>query len=137
MQDVERPAKGRARERLPSQDEIDRICLALGYERGKVPANKSQRVAIAWLLAIETGMRAGELCALKKDGESYVDLERRVAVLDTTKNGDGRKIPLSRAAVDLFKLLGDNVLDLSPSSVDALFRKAKGRAEIKGLHFHD
>ena len=46
-------------------------------------------------LAIETGMRQGELCGLKwKD----IDLVKGLALLRETKNGEMRVVPLSQAA---------------------------------------
>ena len=57
MQEVKRPDKPRARRRRITQDEIDRIRMALGYPTDSKPQTISQRVAMAFLLAIETGMR--------------------------------------------------------------------------------
>src|SRR5204862_83624 len=71
-----------------------------------------------------------------------VDFERRVAHLPMTKNGGARNVPLSTRAVTLLKMLpevdgGDPLFNLSAASRDALFRKAKEKAGIAGLTFHD
>lgn len=134
MQDIGWPPKGRSRTRRPTADEITRMCLALGYEEGKPPVTKSQRVAVAFLLSCETAMRAGELCGLTT---ANVDLDARVATLEQTKNGDRRQVPLTKEAVRLFQLLGDDMLALSAASLDALWRKAKKVAGVQDLHFHD
>jgi integrase len=47
-------------------------------------------------LALETAMRLGELLSLRWE---YMDLQRRVAHLPETKNGEPRDVPLSTAAV--------------------------------------
>jgi integrase len=119
-------------------DEVERICFALGYDGGK-PETISQRVAVALLLALETALRASELTGLTWD---RVDLERRVARLSAaTKSGVGRDVPLSTEAVRLLTLLGPaelgSVFGLQPRQVDALFRKARDRAGIADLHWHD
>jgi integrase len=118
--------------------EIERICFALGYDGGK-PQTVSQRVAVALLLALETALRASELTGLTWD---RVSLKRRVLRLSAaTKSGHGRDVPLSTEAVRLLRLLGEAdvgpVLQLQPRQVDALFRKARDKAGIADLHWHD
>jgi integrase len=133
-----RPPPPPHRERVMAPDEIERICFALGYDGG-TPQTISQRVAVALLLALETALRASELTGLTWE---RVDLERRVARLSAaTKSGAGRDVPLSSEAVRLLNLLGPaelgSVLQLQPRQVDALFRKARDRAGIADLHWHD
>lgn len=60
---------------------------------------KKQLVALAFLLAIDTAMRAGELCSLNWDD---IDFDGRVAHLELTKNGYSRDVPLSKKALKLF-----------------------------------
>lgn len=131
--DVERPKDPPHRDRRISEAEIDTICLQLGWDRTRPerPATKQQRIAIAFLFAIETAMRAGEICALKKG-----DVQGRVARLHMTKNGRPRDVPLSAYALELWKLVPAG-FDLTPPILDALFRKAKKNAGIEGLTFHD
>ncbi|WP_263486537.1 tyrosine-type recombinase/integrase [Mesorhizobium sp. ESP6-5] len=54
------------------------------------------------LLALETGMRRGELLSLTW---SNVDLDRRLAYLRETKNGEERTVPLSPSARDLISAI--------------------------------
>lgn len=137
VKDVNRPPEPRARTRSPSQDEIDRIVLALGWwERCKI-TDKKQRSAIALLFAIETAMRAGEICGLMPE---YVNLKKRVAHLPMTKNGLARDVPLSKRAVELLRQLepwGDTVFQLKANVLDVEFRAARDACKIKDLHFHD
>jgi len=137
MTGVAMPPHGRSRDRRVSQAEIDRILLALNYVRGAAAKTTSQRVAVAFLWALETAMRAGEIVGLRPGDISTAG---RFVRLPETKNGDARNVPLSKAALTLLKRLpsfGDTVFGLTSASIDALFRKATGRAEIVDLHWHD
>jgi integrase len=132
--DVDRPPNPPGRRRRISQDEIDRVTLALGYDGGE-PVTLSDRVALAFLLAIETAMRSGEILGLRWD-----DIGEKSVTLPRTKNGDLRRVPLSARAREIVALLprGEGtVFGLEAGTRDALFRKARDRAEIPNLHFHD
>jgi len=130
LKDVKRPSNPPARRRGVEQDEIDRICLALGYEDHLPVTTKSQEVAIAFLIGIETAMRAGEI--LQAPGCR----KGRIVTLLDTKNGTARRVPLSTAACELLdKVKGGFTVD--SASLDSLFRKAKKAAGITDLHFHD
>ncbi len=139
MDGVKRPPDSRPRRRGLTQEEIDGITQELGYIEGVEPWLKKQEVAIAFLLAIETGMRAGELLALTwKD----IDLKTCVAQLQTSKNQDARQVPLSGQARVLLSVLPQEhphgkVFQLKAGSLDALFRKAKIAAGFPDVHFHD
>lgn len=137
--DVRRPKESQPRDRLYTDDEIERICFALGFDLGaEHPVQTvSQRVAVAFLFAIETAMRAGEICGLTPR-----DVVGRVATLTETKNGTKRKVPLSKRAIELIELLpapdeGATIFGITTKSLDTLFRKAKTRAAIEDATFHD
>jgi integrase len=139
--DVLRPADPPPRDRLYTQDEIDRLCLALGIDSDQVDRveSVSQRVGNAFLFAIETAMRAGEICALIPE---YVSGRTSTLPPAITKNGTKRAVPLSKRAVELIQILpapkeGGTVFGLTAQSLDALFRKAKTRAAIGDATFHD
>lgn len=139
MKDVKRPPDGPARDRLISKDEIAAIVLAHGFQEGSPVVSPMQRVAVAFLFAIETAMRSGEILGLT----SYtVDLMHRVAHLPLTKNGAARDVPLSSRAIELLGMLpkvpaGRPLFDLSDKSRDALFRKARDRSGVSEVTFHD
>jgi integrase len=137
--DVRRPADPPPRDRLYTQDEIDRLCAALGInaEQAEPVETVTQRVGIAFLFAIETAMRSGEICGMMPE-----HISGRVAVLPQTKNGTKRAVPLSSRAAALLKLLpepeeGATVFGITSKSLDALFRKAKMRAGIEDATFYD
>lgn len=126
MVGVAQPGNNKARSRRIAAREVRALCRALDC------GEKSAEVALAFRIALKTAMRAGEILSLTPDA---VDLKHRVAHLKNTKNGDDRDVPLSRAAARLFK--GWDGWTVDSRSLDALFRKAKGKCKIKDLHFHD
>jgi integrase len=132
------PSDNPPRTRRVSPREVKKVCRWLGYRTGRVE-RKQQEVAFAFLLALRTGMRAGELLSLHSD---RIDLEKRVAkVPHKTQHLTGamREVPLTRAAVRLLRpMVKDGpVFTVSAKSLDAMFRKATKGALIVDLHFHD
>ncbi len=132
LSDVRKPTKPPPRDRLPTQDEIDRMAHSAGSDLSKTTARSFH----AFLFAIETAMRAGEIVGLEWD---RVDLTKRVARLTHTKNGRPRDVPLSSEAVRLLEALPhmEPVFGLSSRQHDVLFRKVRDRAGVEGLTFHD
>lgn len=133
--DLRKPIAPPARRRRVPDDVIDAMLAALGYVRGTAPRTASQRIAVAFLLALETGMRSGEMLGL-----TWSAVREKSLTLPMTKNGDARQVPLSAAARELLALLpreGDSVFRISAASRDALWRKARAKAGIADLHFHD
>lgn len=133
LSNVRRPPENPPRTRLITQDEIDRILLVCGSDY----STKMGRVGAAFEFAIETAMRAGEICSLTWDcvHDAYAHLPR-------TKNGSSRDVPLSTKANDLLLNLKEHTADcavfgLSTSVLDALFRRARDRALVVGITFHD
>lgn len=138
MDDLKRPKNPPHRDRRISDTEADTLLLVLNYsDSGKV-VQTQQRVAVALLFAIETGMRAGEIVGLVPEN---IDLNSRVAHLPTTKNDMARDVPLSSRAVELLEKLkpwpDDSVFRMSSETLSTLFRKAVGKAGIEDLTFHD
>lgn len=135
--DVMKPKKPPPRERRISADEQNRILEALGYDPKGVVYHPRRQVAIAFLLAIETAMRHGELWGLEwRD----VNLADRYVVLHDTKNGTSRKVPLTKEAVALLqKLPGGKgrVFPMPKATAEVMFRRAVQLAGIENLHFHD
>lgn len=88
--------------------------------------------------ALETAMRRGELLALRW---ADIDLQRQVAKLHITKNGQPRSVPLSWKAVGVLKSMprsiDGRVFPIEYWTVEHVFEGACRRAGILGLHFHD
>ena len=135
FQDFERPEPKKGRARGVRQAEIDAMVAALGWHEAK-PRTLAQQVAAAFLLAVETGMRAGEILSLTWD-QVY---EKRVH-LDKTKNGDERDVPLSSRARALLEFMRGvderRVFTVAEPTRDALFREARKDAKLSGFTFHD
>ncbi len=124
MTSVRRPAGNPPRERLALPAEVE----ALRHVMRDTGETITSRVFIAFLFALETGMRRGEIAGL-------TDVRGRVAYLAKTKNGDARQVPLSTEAARLWDAFGP--FGLTPQQIDVHFRKACAKAGIVGLHFHD
>ncbi len=140
---AKRPPAPRSRDRLATDDEIERMLFALGYDSDKPPKTVSSLVGAAAVLAIETGMRAGEICALRWGD---IDIRESVArVIEGKTQAASRDVALSSRAVALLTQLrgdtepksGDPCFGIKPGQIDALWRKNRGRAVVNGLRFHD
>ena len=132
------PSDNPPRDRRVRPAEVKTVCRWLGYRTGQVDG-KQQEVALAFLLALRTGMRAGELLALE---DANIDLGKRVArVPHKTQHLTGklREVPLTKHAVRLLKprMGRGKVFSVSDKSLDAMFRKATRGSLIDDLHFHD
>ena len=95
------------------------------------------RAVHAFRFAVETAMRAGEIVGLIHDA---IDRDTRVASLPMTRNGTGRKVPLSTAALRLLDALPKTegpVFGLTSGQIDVLFRQARDAAKLDTLRFHD
>jgi integrase len=98
MTDVRKPPPTPPRERLPTQEEFERLAFAAGDDL----TTTTGRAYHAFRFSCETAMRAGEIVRLTWD---CIDLESRVATLPKTKNGHQRKVPLSSRAVAMLREL--------------------------------
>lgn len=134
--DIRKPAQVKHRERVLQWWEIRRLLRSMGYPRTGKITSTGQAVAMCMLLAIRTGMRAGELCGLTWD-KVYADH----CHLPLTKNGLSRDVPLSTMARKILARMkgwdDEYVFGLKTASLDALFRKYRSRAGLEGFTFHD
>lgn len=146
LKPVAKPTKPTARERRPSDDEIERMKLCSGYRPDVPLRSATSRVGAAFLLAMETALRAGEICALRWS-EVLLDAGylKVTGIEPGARKNDAavRDVPLTDEAIRLLrqiKLTTEHAtfaLDVAVSNLDALFRKAKARADIQDLNFHD
>jgi len=139
MRQVRRPKDSEPRARRPTDDEIEQLLYCLGYDREQSPVTLTARVGAAVLFAIETAMRAGEIAALRWQD---VEMDRRYLRTQGKTPAAKREVPLSTEALRILAQMaegrdGDSVFQMRGASLDALFRKAKRKAVIEDLHFHD
>jgi integrase len=130
------PKHAPPRDKIMSWREIRGMCRALGYLPGYKPATKQQEVAYALLVALRTGMRAGEVLQINQEN---VDLDKRVIRIRNHKTrkvtGKDRIVPISTKAARLIKTVGS--FTIPSASLDSLFRKARANAGLEGFTFHD
>lgn len=137
---IRQPSFARGRERRVSDAEVDAVCMYVTTE-----------VAVCIRLALHTAMRRGELLKLCwRD----VDVVRSVAMLNETKNGDCRVVPLSSEARTVLgqlpRRIDGQVFGFDASALSHAFlaavRQARKVYESAGgtcacylidLHFHD
>lgn len=131
---VRRPVIRNERTRRLTGDEEQR--LLDGCDGGQTPHLKTLLI-----LAIETGMRRGEILGLRWSDISH---NRRVITLALTKNGSGREVPLSQRAFDALMDWKDRapvdqstVFPMTPGALEQAWRRLLIRAGIKSLRFHD
>lgn len=138
MKGLRAPGQNPPRTRRIDPREIRKVVRWLGYRTGRKPETKQQQVALAFMLALRTGMRAAEILTL---GPATVDLARRVATVKHKTQyltGKPREVPLSRHAVRLLRpVIAREVFTVTSASLDTLFRKARDSLLIEDLHFHD
>ena len=132
--DVRRPSPPSHRERVITLREIRLMLKALGYS-SKPPRSITQAVGVAFLVALRTGMRAGELCGLEWD-RVHADYCR----LPVTKTVP-RDVPLTPKAARLVNMMRGFdkrlVFGMDKRTLDALFRRARNNAGLDGFTFHD
>jgi integrase len=144
VQEVKRPKDPPPRRRRVPEHEAATMAAALGLTDDCEIETTQQYTALAFLIAIESAMRQGELIGTHWPN---VHLEEKYVHVPKSKNGDARDVPLSVRAVELWKRLprikGESrCFPVAQSSVDALWRKvrnkvAKEKPEYGDLNFHD
>lgn len=147
---ITRPPSNPARERRLEGDEETRLLAALEDHSGapeRADGKKyRQGTRNPWIkplviVALETAMRRGELLALRWEN---VNLDRRIAFLPSTKNGESRTVPLSSRAVAVLKevqekarAIDGRVFPVTPNALKKAWNRATATAGIEDLHFHD
>nr|MBL8456563.1 tyrosine-type recombinase/integrase [Zoogloeaceae bacterium] len=137
--DVRKPRAPDHRDVVISWRQIRAMCRAMGYRSSGRITETRQAVAVCFLVALRSGMRAGELSGLT--------WPRVFADYCATPHKTGntaeslRLVPLEpRARALIERMRGWDeflVFGLRPASLDALFRKYRDRAVLTGFTFHD
>ncbi len=131
---VRRPTINNARSRRLSSSEEQRLLEAC--DDGRVECFRALLI-----VAIETGMRRGEILGLKWTDISH---NRRVVSLAMTKNGSSREVPLSKRAYEALMALKQSEstdqfmpFAMTTSAFEQTWRRVLKRANVIGLRFHD
>lgn len=139
VREVKKPPQPAHRVRVIAGPEIRNVLRALGYQRRGRISTVSQSVAVCFLLALATGMRAKELCGLR-----WQDVREAYGTAHNVKarmEGVSRDVPFSRVARRLVARMegwdADTVFGLSTRTLDTLFRRARKRAGYHDFVFHD
>ena len=133
---------------LPKSDKARTRRLEAGEEqRLLIGANDQLQRIIT--LALETGMRRGEILNIKK---SDINHSKSVLLIPSTKIDQPRTIPLSRQALTVlrgqlrafqrhsgkvFELTESPLFTYTPRGLSGAFLKLCRKVEINDLHFHD
>lgn len=143
VKNVSRP-KSHKRVRRLSPEEETKLFAALDLYSNPM---------LGWLvrIAIETAMRESEIVELKKH---QLDLRKRTITLPTTKSGESRTVPLTRAATEIFRKAIANAArnpatnlifpgepgrdgTIRPYQFLSCWRTLKLRAGVSDYRFHD
>lgn len=134
--EIRRPSQPAHRQRVLHWREIRAMLRQMGYSNDGGIESPRHAIAVCFLVALRTGMRAGELCSL-----TWGNVHDRYVHLPSTKNGRSRDVPLStmaKAKVERMRGYDEKlVFGLTTASLDALFRKYRGLAELSGFTWHD
>lgn len=112
---IRRPKDGKPRNRIATQAEIDKLTKEASPALGRVI-----------IFALETGMRASEIAALR-------DVRGRIAHIEDSKNDSAREVPLSSRALEAWR----DGFGLTAGSISELFGRLCDDQGVRGLTFHD
>lgn len=133
MRDVRKPQEPDHRTRVITNLEIRKMLRVLGWDKSEI-RTVHQAIAAAFLLALQTGCRAGEICNLR-----WSDLKKDTFIVDG-KSGM-REVPAVPTTLKVIERMRgfdqEFVFGLTAQSLDAMFRKYRKRAGLSGFTFHD
>jgi len=132
-----------ARQIKPLREDNRRLRYLIKEEIDRLETAASRHLRPIIILAVNTGMRKGEIFNLKR---SYVDLKNRFIEVIKSKNGEKRVIPINKTLLEALHQLprridspyvlpgkeGKKRTDCKKS-----FRTAMKKAEIEDFCFHD
>lgn len=125
-----RPKASKGRERRLEEGELEKLL--------KFSKTDTMRTVIT--LAVETAMRRAEMVGIRLKDINFK--ERRITLYDT-KNGETRRVPLSKEALSVLNTyikangITDKVFDITENHATHLFIDICKRAKINNLKFHD
>ena len=133
---------------LPKADKARTRRLEAGEEH-KLVLGWNAEVGRIIVLALETGMRRGEILSVKKN---HIDFSLRTLFIPSTKTDSPRTVPLSSAAINSLRaqlrasqrhsggvvsLIETPLFTYTPRGLTGAFLKLCRKTGIDDLHFHD
>jgi integrase len=135
VRNMRKPRQPDHRDVIIKWGQIKTMLRSFGYRPRARIATISQCAALAFMVALRTGMRAGEICNLL-----WSDVHEGYCNLRTTKTKP-RQVPLTTKTTRLFRKMqgfdADRVFGMKPQTLDVLFRRYRERAGLSGFTFHD
>lgn len=138
FKEVVRPPEPAPRNQRIFEEDEKKILKGLDYEWGKTPTQPRHFIGWAFMFALETAMRKGEILSVRR-AHIYDDFIR---LLDT-KNGTSRDVPLTSRAKEMLTWLPDDLGDdrmvpHSPNSFRLIWQRNLRRVGLDGkVRFHD
>lgn len=115
------PKTGQPRSRIITDAERDLFIKNCG----------DRQLSIFFLFALETGMRRGEIAAIRPS-----NVQGRVVVLPDSKSGVKRTVPLSKRALELLEKV-DYKFGISVAMVSRKFKEVCDEIGLVDVRFHD
>ena len=135
VKDVRKPRAPDHRNVIITTSQIKQVLKHLDYTKDMPVRSISCACGFAFLFALRTGMRAGEICGL-----TWANVKDDYCILPVTKTTP-RNVPLSKKSkLILERMKGfdkDYVFGIKANTLDAMFRRARNRAKLEGFTFHD
>jgi len=135
ISDVRRPSAPAHRDRVITRREIKTLLRHMGYTPRGVVKTKAQCIAVAFLVALRTGMRQKELCTL-----NWLNVYGNYCRLPITKTV-ARDVPFTTKTLRLIAkvkaLHADSVFGVKTDVLSTLFRRYRDDAGLSGFTFHD
>jgi integrase len=131
VEKIRKPTESKSRDRRLSDDE---------WRKLETECKKSRNIYLwpAVQLAVETGMRQGELLGLSW---KTIDMKRRFAFLEDTKTGEARAVPFSPKALAVLEQLptaiNGKIIPVERMTLFHAFQAACRRAAIENFTWHD
>jgi integrase len=139
--DLKKPEKPDHREILITRSQQLKMLRSMGYVSGPCKS-ATQAVSVAFLVALRTGMRAGELCNIRWEDVHSRHIQVTGLAPGARKTSSAkRKVPLTGKASRLIESMRgwdkERVFGIRPQTLDTLFRRNRDRAGLSGFTFHD
>ena len=130
VEQIQLPPPHKSRQRRLVSDEKERFLTAALSQRNIYIASIIE-------LAIERGMRRSEILKLRW---CDVDLENGFTSLCDTKNGEDRRVPLTRKCIEVLKTVlqtDEKVFPISATYLRLAWNRARKKTDVTDLRFHD